>query len=168
MKNGSRKISIIIVSCLMCLFISAYIFDKDIPNLINADDPFIDLDSSIGTSIGNAQKAYEKAHPTPVPTPIPTPEVSPEPTPTEIPTEESVKIFVGAENFSGSGELIYLEGIQMDSIESLKSSITSLDYDGKTFVLIDNYAENNTFKAVKKLLDESGISYHIEVWELER
>ena len=165
MKNGSRKTRIIICAVLICLFLSAYNILETIPNLINADDPFIDL-NSIGDSIGNAKEAYEKANPTPIPTIIPevTPEVTPEPTPTEIPPNENeIQIKVGDENLSGSGELVLLEDLQIKSSEELKSIITGPDYEGKTFLLVDCYAENMSFKTVKNILDEVGKSYRIEM-----
>lgn len=165
MKNGSRKIKIIILFMMACLVFSAYNkLLEDIPNLQNADDPFIELDS-IGDSIGNAKTAYEKAHPTLTPTPIPeiTPIVTPEPTPTEIPPNENeIKIIVGDEDPAGSGESVILEGKQIKSSEELKSIITGPDYEEKTILLIDYYAEKEAFKVVKSTLDEIGIGYRIE------
>lgn len=164
MKNGLRKTKIIICTVVACLMLAAYGWGETVPNLINSDEPFIELDS-IGDSIGNAKTAYEKAHPTLTPTPIPdiTPAVTPEPTPTEIPpSENEIKIIVGDEDLSGSGELIILEGIQVKSSEELKSIITGPDYEDKTILLIDHYAEKEAFKAVKSTLDEIGISYRTE------
>ena len=164
MKNGSKKTKIIILFMIACLVFSAYNFLEDVPNLINADDPFIELDS-IGDSIGNAKTAYEKAHPTLTPTPIPdiTPVVSPEPTPTEIPPNENeIKLVVGAEDPAGPGESVILEGKEIKSFEELKSIITGPDYEEKTILLIDYYAEKEAFKEVVSTLDEIGISYRTE------
>lgn len=165
MKNGLKKIKIIILFMMACLVFSAYNeLLEDVPNLQNADDPFIELDS-IGDSIGNAKTAYEAAHPTLTPTPTPeiTPVVTPEPTPTEIPTNENeIKIIVGDENLAGSGESVILEGKKIRSLEELKSIITESDYDEKSILLIDYYAEKEALMEVKSTLDEIGISYRIE------
>ncbi len=168
MKNGSKKTKIIICAFVMSLMLTAYGIGETVPNLINANDPFIDLDS-IGDSIGNAKEAYEKAHPTPIPTQIPvvTPEVTPEPTPTEIPPNENeIQLIVGDANLSGSGEVILLEGAQINSSEDLRNLITGSDYEGKTVLLIDYYAENEAFRSVKNILDETGISYRIDTREI--
>ena len=155
MKNGSRKTKIIVCAFIMSLLLTAYGLGETVPNLINSDDPFIELDS-IGDSIGNAKTAYEKEHPTLTPTPIPdiTPVVTPEPTPTEIPTHE---------NLAGSGESVILGGKKITSSEKLKSIITEPDYDEKSILLIDYYAEKEAFEVVKSTLDEIGISYRIEI-----
>ena len=164
MKNGSKKTKIIICAIVMSLMLTAYGIGETVPNLINANDPFIDLDS-IGDSIGNAKEAYEKAHPTPIPTQIPvvTPEVTPEPTPTEIPPNENeIQLIVGDTNLSGSGEIILFEGSKIKSTEELKNLITGPDYEEKTILLIDYYAENEAFRSVIKVLDETGKSYRID------
>ena len=164
MKNGSKKTKIIICTVVACLMLAAYGWGETVPNLINSDEPFIELDS-IGDSIGNAKTAYEKAHPTLTPTPIPdiTPAVTPEPTPTEIPpSENEIKIVVGDEDLAGSGEAVILEGIQIKSSEELKSIITGPDYEEKTVLLIDHYAEKEAFMVVKSTLEEIGISYRTE------
>ncbi len=168
MKNGSKKTKIFITSVMMCLIFMAFGPLEDVPNLINSNDPFIELDS-IGDAIGNAKEAYEKAHPTPIPTQIPvvTPEVTPEPTPTEIPPNENeIQLIVGDANLSGSGEVILLEGAQINSSEDLRNLITGSDYEGKTVLLIDYYAENEAFRSVKNILDETGISYRIDTREI--
>ena len=149
---------------IICLVFSAYGPWEDKPELMNADDPFINLDS-IGDSIGNAKNEYEKAHPTLMPTPTPeiTPIVTPEPTPTEIPPNENeIKLIVGNENLAGSGESIILEGKQLKSSEELRSIVTGPDYEEKTILLINYYAEKEAFKMVKSTLDETGISYRTE------
>ncbi|MBR4780131.1 MAG: hypothetical protein IK014_02085 [Lachnospiraceae bacterium] len=164
MKNGSKKTKIFICAVMMCLIFTAYAFWEDVPNLINSDEPFIDLDS-IGDSIGAAKIAYEEAHPSPIPSPVPTqiPDVD-DPTPTPI-VEKEIQIMVGDEIISGSGEVIIMEGIRIKNPEDFKSTITKPDYEGKTFLLIDYYAESMTFKKVKSILDEIGISYKIETWD---
>lgn len=165
MKNGSRKTKIIVCAFIMSLLLTAYGLGETVPNLINSDDPFIELDS-IGDSIGNAKTAYEKEHPTLTPTPIPdiTPVVTPEPTPTEIPTHENeIMIIIGDEDLVGSGESVILGGKKITSSEELKSIITEPDYDEKSILLIDYYAEKEAFEVVKSTLDEIGISYRIEI-----
>ena len=66
MKNGWNKKIIIISGLIMALFLTAF-WSWNMPNLINADKPFIDLSGSVGDSIGNAEKAYEKSKLTSLP-----------------------------------------------------------------------------------------------------
>ena len=97
----------------MFLLFTAF-WSWNMPSLINADKPFIDLSGSIGDSIGNANTAYEKGQVTPIPTDTPgiTPEPTPEITPTDIPVigpeDKEFEIIVGAEDYSGDGESIVL------------------------------------------------------------
>ena len=168
MKNGSKKTKIIVI-LFMCFFCCAYAFWEDIPNLINADKPFIDLTDSIGRSIGNAEDAYREANPTPIPTPIPqpTPVITPEPTPTEIPPEENVvKLYVGDGDISGSGESMYFDDKVIGSYEELKETILNLDLEGKVIVLIDYYAEKEAFLNVMKVLDALEADYRTETHDV--
>lgn len=163
MKNGLKKTRIIVCMVIMSIMLAAYGWGETVPNLINADDPFIELDS-IGDSIGNAKTAYENAHPTPMPTPIPT--LAPDdPTPTEVPpNEKEITIMIGDERMSGSGETITLDGVQKKSFEELRTAVAGTDHQGEKYILIDCYAENITFRTVKGILDEAGVSYVIESW----
>ena len=163
MKNGSRKTKIIITFLVICLVCCAYAFWEEIPGLINADKPFIDLTDSIGKSLGNAQEAYQKANPTPIPTPIPKPTATPAPTPTEIPPDEVIiKLTVGDESISGSGETIWFDGKMINSFENLKDIILKYDLDGKVIVLEDCYAEKTAYINVKKVLEALEIDYRTE------
>ena len=65
---------------------------------------------------------------------------------------------------SGSGETITLDGVQKKSFEELRTAIAGTDHQGEKYVLIDCYAENITFRTVKGILDEAGVSYVIESW----
>ena len=163
MKNGSRKTKIIVTFLVISLLCCAYAVWEEIPDLINADKPFIDFTDSIGKSVGNAQEAYRKANPTPIPTPIPKPTATPSPIPTEIPPNEIiVKLTVGDEKKSGSGEAIWFDGKMINSFDELKNVILDCDLDGKVIVLEDYYAEKTAFINVKKVLDALEISYRTE------
>ena len=163
MKNGSNKKKCIIAGLLMFIFLPAF-WSWNMPNLINADKPFIDLSGSIGESIGNAQTAYEKAVLTPAPTGEP--ELTPGPEPTDIPglddpEADELRIVIGDVELSGPGESITIEGVKVKGPEELKNLIMSGDYAGKSYILIDYYAESSTYRYIKGFLDESGITYRI-------
>ena len=174
MKNGSNKIKILIVAGLIFVVISAF-WSWNMPSLINADKPFIELSNSIGDSIGNANDAYERALVTPAPTdfPKPTAEVSPTPTeaPVIVPEDKEFEIIVGDADYSGDGETIVIigyDGAEMKafSIPSFETMINGEAFYDKNFVLIDNYAENLTYRDVLRVLEESGKTYRTESWEV--
>jgi len=164
MKNGSNKKILIYICLFAFLFITGYAFWERVPKLINADKPFIDLSGSIGESVGNAQTAYEKAVLTPAPTGEP--QLTPGPEPTDIPgpdnpEENELRIMIGDVDPSGPGESISIEGIKLNSPEELKSRIMSEEYAGKSYILMDYYAESSTLKDIKGFLDGSGIAYRV-------
>ena len=174
MKNGSNKKKIIFMAVLMFLVITAFL-PWNMPKLINADKPFIDLSGSIGDSIGNANTAYEKSLVTPIPTEGPV--VSPEPTPEITPSpivgndDKEFEIIVGDENFAGAGETIVILGtdgaeMKVYSVTAFETMINGEAFKDKTFIITDNYAENETFRAVKSIIDESGLTYRIESREV--
>ena len=137
----------------------------NMPKLINADKPFIDLSGSVGESIGNASAAYEKAQPTIAPDEDLLPTVTPEPT--DIPgideiTSVEVVIKVGDERLSGSGEKISIDGNIVESVEALISLISGKDYEGNTFVLLDYFAETECYSAVIRAFEESGKPYRLD------
>jgi len=165
MKNGSNKKKIITI-CILAFVCLAAFFPWRIPSLINADKPFVDLAGSVGESIGNATAAYEKSKITPVPTSAPVVTDVPYPVPTDIPEEitekDEVRLVIGEDYLSGSGETILLEENAIGSIEELKALIKNGVFDGKTVILVDNYAETITYKAVKALLFETRTSYRFD------
>ena len=172
MKNGSNKRLIILFICiLMFLFPTGYANDwfgwDPIPNLINADKPFIDLAGSVGESIGNANAAYEKA--TTV-TPFPEPDVTVTPMPSNALSEienklekaEKIDIVIGAEYLSGPGESILVNGIDIDDVDNFEKLLKSPVFEGKVIILLDNYAETKTYREVKRILKESGKEFREE------
>lgn len=175
MKNGLNNWKRILIAACLCLLLVAYAPWETIPNLINADKPFVDLSGSIGDSIGNANKAYDKAHPTliptvsPEPTPFVSPEPTPEPTPVDIftPAEDEIKIVIGDEDYSGSGEIVFVNGNKLKTVTDLKTVLSSLEYEEKKIILIDLYAEKETFRTVKTVLDGMGLSYQTETFDEE-
>jgi len=164
MKNGSNKKGIIFCLIGMFLILTAF-WSWNMPHLINADKPFIDLSGSIGESIGNANAAYEKAILTPAPTSQPEVTVTPEPT--EIPDinvtgDSVVRIVIGENAVSGSGEIIYIGDTKVSSPDEMLRVISGEEFEGKNFVLVDNYAETVIYREVKKALENSGIDFSSE------
>ncbi|MBR4815703.1 MAG: hypothetical protein IKZ73_00395 [Lachnospiraceae bacterium] len=175
MKSGLNNWKRILIAVCLCMLLVAYAPWETVPNLINADKPFIDLSGSIEDSIGNAASAYEKAHPTlvptvsPEPTPVISPEPTPEPTPVDIftPAEDEIKIIIGDEDYSGSGEIVFVNGNKLQTVTDLKPVLSSLEYEEKKIILIDLYAEKETYRAVKTVLDGMGLSYQTETFDDE-
>ncbi len=164
MKNGSNKKRILICLAVMFLILTAF-FSWNMPSLINAEKPFIDLAGSIGDSIGNASAAYEKAVLTPAPIDQPDITVTPEPTDIPditIPEDTEVRIVIGEDDSAGSGESILLGEKRVLNAEDILGMISGEEFDGKSFVLVDNYAETEVFRKVKTILENSGKSFNCE------
>lgn len=170
MKNGLNKKILIIASLLIMLFLTAFL-PWNMPKLINADKPFINLSGSIGESIGNANEAYEKAVLTPVsddtvPTITPAPTDIPE---IQDPESNEIMIIVGDEDFAGLGEAVYIKGagieplkISADSLDTLKDTLQNKGSEGYKIILVDNYAETKVYRALKNMLEDFGINYETE------
>ena len=170
MKNGSNKKILIIALLLMFLFLTAF-WPQNMPKLINADKPFIDLSGSIGESIGSANEAYEKAVLTPAPDDT-VPTITPAPTDIpeiQDPEGDEIMIIVGDEDFAGSGEIVYIKGAGMetlkfsaDSLDILKDTLQNKGSEGYKIILVDNYAETKAYRVLKKMLEDYGISFETE------
>ena len=170
MKNGLNKKILIIASLLIMLFLTAFL-PWNMPKLINADKPFINLSGSIGESIGNANEAYEKAVLTPVPDDT-VPTITPAPTDIpeiQDPEGNEIMIIVGDEDFAGLGEAVYIKGagieplkISADSLDTLKDSLQNKGSEGYKIILVDNYAETKVYRALKNMLEDFGINYETE------
>ena len=170
MKNGLNKKILIIASLLIMLFLTAFL-PWNMPKLINADKPFINLSGSIGESIGNANEAYEKAVLTPVPDDtVPTITLAPTDIPEiQDPESNEIMIIVGDEDFAGLGEAVYLKGagieplkISADSLDTLKDTLQNKGSEGYKIILVDNYAETKVYRALKNMLEDFGINYETE------
>lgn len=159
MRHGSsnKKRNYILGFCLISfVFLTGYVFYE--PKLINANKPFIELSGSIGTSIGNAKNAYEYEHPKVEPAKsTPTP-VKPTPTPVKHEVKTQAAIMV-------SGEIISLDGKECKNVEDFETMIRSKEYDSLSFVLIDDYAEATTYRAVKRVLEDVGKKYSLQIKE---
>ena len=170
MKNGLNKKILIIASLLIMLFLTAFL-PWNMPKLINADKPFINLSGSIGESIGNANEAYEKAVLTPVPDDT-VPTITPAPTDIpeiQDPESNEIMIIVGDEDFAGLGEAVYIKGagikplkISADSLDTLKDTLQNKGSEGYKIILVDNYAETKVYRALKNMLEDFGINYETE------
>ena len=166
------------------VILSGYTFLEKVPDLVNVSGPFIDLSGSVGNSIGNAKEAYEiesaGAGPTEGLTPEPTqdPEFTPTITPTPgvqptpaITPASRIEIRVGDDTVvnpvADRGEIISVHnrgsfGVDIDArtfekLEDALKYLKDMKID-KAVVLVDNYAETNTFKAVKKALEDRNIT----------
>lgn len=170
MKNGLNKKILIIASLLIMLFLTAFL-PWNMPKLINADKPFINLSGSIGESIGNANEAYEKTVLTPVPDDT-VPTITPAPTDIpeiQDPESNEIMIIVGDEDFAGLGEAVYLNGagieplkISADSLDTLKDTLQNKGSEGYKIILVDNYAETKVYRVLKNMLEDFGINYETE------
>jgi hypothetical protein len=170
MKNGLNKKILIIASLLIMLFLTAFL-PWNMPKLINADKPFINLSGSIGESIGNANEAYEKAVLTPAPDDT-VPTITPAPTDIpeiQDPEGNEIMIIVGDEDFAGLGEAVYIKGagieplkISADSLDTLKDTLQNKGSEGYKIILVDNYAETKVYRALKNMLEDFGINYETE------
>ena len=170
MKNGLNKKILIIASLLIMLFLTAFL-PWNMPKLINADKPFINLSGSIGESIGNANEAYEKAVLTPAPDDT-VPTITPAPTDIpeiQDPEGNEIMIIVGDEDFAGLGEAVYIKGagieplkISADSLDTLKDTLQNKESEGYKIILVDNYAETKVYRALKNMLEDFGINYETE------
>lgn len=171
MKNGLNKKILIMASLLIMLFLTAFL-PWNMPKLINADKPFINLSGSIGESIGNANEAYEKAVLTPVPDDM-VPTITPAPTDIpeiQDPESNEIMIIVGDEDFAGLGEAVYIKGagieplkISADSLDTLKDTLQNKGSEGYKIILVDNYAETKVYRALKNMLEDFGINYETEI-----
>jgi hypothetical protein len=172
MKNGLNKKIMIFICLVVTILATGYAPWERVPNLINANKPFVDLSGSIGESIGNANKAYEKAMLTPAPDDTMIPTVTP--IPTDIPDIQDpeageIMIIVGDEDYAGSGEVVYIKNFGMDplkfssdSFETLKETLQNKGSEGYNIILVDNYAETKVYRILKNMLEDAGISFETE------
>ena len=170
MKNGSNKKKLIITGLIMFLLLTAF-WSWNMPKLINADKPFIDLSGSIGESIGNAKTAHDKATQINNPEPTDIPQITdiPEPTdtPPEPPEKVEVRIVIGDDDMAGSGEKITANGNVIVSPEELSAFLDNDTDKEKEFIVVDNYAEAKTYRSVIDFLKNNETDYSTERTEAE-
>ena len=118
--------------------------------LINAKDPFIDLDGTVGNSILNAGTATDDEEPvSPVePTPEPQPTETPEPSENKV---EEIVVMV-------SGEVFFIDELSVSNMESLRKALEDGLFSDKLVILTDDYAETMTFKRLQREFKKQGIS----------
>lgn len=171
MKNGSNKKKKLIVTGLVMFLLLTAFWSWNMPKLINADKPFIDLSGSIGESIGNAKTAHDKATQINNPEPTDIPQITDIPEPTETPPEPpekvEVRIVVGDEDMSGSGEKITANGNVIISPEELSAFFETDIEKEKDFIIVDNYAEAKTYRSVIDYLKANETDYRTERTEEE-
>lgn len=134
--NFKNKRKNILLFCVLFVFVllGDVIYS---PKLINADKPFIDLSGSVGTSVGNAQTAFAIANPTPT---ADTPDI-------ESNYDYTIRI---------SGEAVYLNS-SLYSLSALNDDITGGKFRGKDILLLDDFAEVNTYKEILSALSNNNI-----------
>lgn len=180
-KNKNR---LVLSAVIFGVILSGYTFFEKVPDLVNVSGPFIDLSGSVGNSIGNAREAYDTedvsisptAEPTQepasdiTPTPVITPDPGNLPTPVITPAAR-IEITVGDDivanptidraeivSIHNRGSFgVDIEARTFESLEETLKYLKKMNMD-KPVVLIDNYAETNTFKAVRNALNERGIT----------
>ena len=150
MKHGfknSRKIGIILLLGSL-LFLTGYIFYK--PELINAKDSFIDLKGGIKSSLEHAEIIYAKNNPVPTPHPTPKPTLKPTPRPTPV---EKVDTVV---TISVSDMSIKIGKTDCANVDEFRDVVQDDEFNDKTFLLVDDFAEYRTYKQVLGILNDMG------------
>ncbi|MBO4414564.1 MAG: hypothetical protein J5824_01115 [Lachnospiraceae bacterium] len=153
-----------------------------VPDLVNVGGPFIDLTGTVGESIGNAEEAYEAENavetPTGIPTDSPTPTITPLPTPTPVegvtptpvitPTPiASLRVMVGYDMITNPDKdpavIVSIDsGRVYENVDEVLAVIAEAAK-SKEIVLIDNFAEAETFGRIVRYCEENGIRYTREV-----
>ena len=137
------------------------------PELINANEPFIDLNSGIGNAIGNAEGAYKALNPS----------TSSEAESTVLPSSETSETDHAAidANFGNYDIRVIVEGEAITKQEKGSSKRTEIDIKDlleefrsshapafSSVLLIDDYADAKIFTRIIRALDAQGIPYDKE------
>ncbi|MGN0423690.1 MAG: hypothetical protein ACI4FY_00090 [Acetatifactor sp.] len=137
-----KYLAFILAFCLLLL--TGFSFYK--PVLINASEPFIDLSGSVGTSIGNAKEAFQLENQSGTSKPGDSEEDKP-----SIPSKEEktqIEIVVCDETF-------LVDGVECPYFSSVNEYICRKENENCKFVLVDDYAEAETYKKVLRSLREA-------------
>ena len=176
-----RVILKILVFLILSILLCGYGPFEKVPDLVNVAGPFIDLGGSVGDSIGNAEEAYEAENmvntPTGIPDDMPTPTITPIPTPMEGITPTPIitqapaakfTVLVGYDLISDPQKdkaviISVNDRIYEDINEALEAVSNAAA--GKTAVLIDNFAEAETFRTIIRYCEDNNIRYETETRE---
>ena len=126
-----------------------------IPELKNADKPFIELSGSIGTAIGNANDAYAEEHTQPE---APQEDEDETPDSTEPQQEEQLDNKV---EITVTGEEIKIGMEPVDDFSEFETVIRGEVFDGKEIEIVDDFGEFKTTRRIIKLFDKLGKTYSI-------
>ena len=126
------------------------------PILINIPEgSFIDLTGGIDSSLKTADSIYKRNHPTPTPRPT---QVQ-NPVPVDQKTEEKVETVVVV---SVSDKIVKIGDMECQSVDELGEMIQEEQYDNKSFLLVDDFAEYKTYKQVLQILKDAGKDFQTE------
>ena len=126
------------------------------PILINIPEgSFIDLTGGIDSSLKTADSIYKRNHPTPTPRPA---QVQ-NPTAAAQTPEEKVETVVVV---SVSDKIVKIGDMECQSVDELGEMIQEEQYDNKSFLLVDDFAEYKTYKQVLQILKDAGKDFQTE------
>lgn len=160
----SKETALVVLFILSATLTGALLFK---PELINASEPFIDLNSGVGNAIGNAEGAYNALKPS---------NSSEAQTPAFISTETSMSDHAAIEpNFGDYDIRVVVEGESITKQEKGSTQRTELDIEEllsgfqsaqdsyrDRILLVDDYADAKVFIRIIRAFDAQGIQYDIE------
>ena len=155
MKPGFRNKRFIRIIILFMIFMVLTGFAYE-PILINIPEgSFIDLTGGIDSSLKTADSIYKRNHPTPTPRPA---QVQ-NPTAAAQTPEEKVETVVVV---SVSDKIVKIGDMECQSVDVLGEMIQEEQYDNKSFLLVDDFAEYKTYKQVLQILRDAGKDFQTE------
>lgn len=155
MKPGFRNKRFIRIIILFMIFMVLTGFAYE-PILINIPEgSFIDLTGGIDSSLKTADSIYKRNHPTPTPRPA---QVQ-NPTAAAQTPEEKVETVVVV---SVSDKIVKIGDMECQSVDELGEMIQEEQYDNKSFLLVDDFAEYKTYKQVLQILKDAGKDFQTE------
>ena len=155
MKPGFRNKRFIRIIILFMIFMVLTGFAYE-PILINIPEgSFIDLTGGIDSSLKTADSIYKRNHPTPTPRPA---QVQ-NPTAAAQTPEEKVETVVVV---SVSDKIVKIGDMECQSVDELGEMIQEEQYDNKSFLLVDDFAEYKTYKQVLQILRDAGKDFQTE------
>lgn len=160
----SKEAALVMLLVLSAALTGALFFN---PKLINADDPFIDLNSGIGNAVGNAESAFIALNPSPS---------SDTESTTHPSTETSENDHAASDaNFGNYDLWVIVEGKTITKQEKGNSKRTEIDIKDLLeefrsshtsalgpVLLKDDYADAKVFTRIIHALDAQGIPYDKE------
>lgn len=156
----SKETALVLLLILSATLTGALLFK---PELINASEPFIDLNSGVGQAIGNAKDAYSAIN---ISSPL---EAQP---PVPASSEVSMPDHTAVDgNFGDYSVRIVVEGESVTKQESGSNRRTEMDIKdllneirstSGSILLVDDYADAKVFTRIIQTLDTQGIPFDKE------